>query len=301
MSDQLAGVELRHHTFEDFVNDGGENSFVIVCAECAVDLWERVNARTREYTTGDVNHLQVFSTGQGGHVARFGTDIVRYGCFEPGDFEVGSCVHHEQRVERPWSVDNGLYTFIVDLLLNTAYSCVFDCSVATVNYPTYLATRVSASQAANIPLKRALFTTNAPPPSTNRRPTPPNRFLGFPPRPFRPCCCALDSVCCNLRHVSPGSDIFSRVRRRGSRTLQGQSKVASVILAVDGGLGMDVAVHFLVNVSPFSVRQTTKAHVAISRVLKHHPYSISTFGFYKESFEQLEACFYTPVKSGYRL
>ena len=138
MGDELTGVELCNHAFQDFVDDRGKNSFIVVCAKRAVDLWKSVDAWTRQDTAGDVHHLQVFGTGQGGDVARFGADIVGYGCFEPWDFEVGSCVHHEQQFRWwPQGVDIVSHTFIVDLLLNTTYSCVLDCSVATVDYPEY--------------------------------------------------------------------------------------------------------------------------------------------------------------------
>ena len=90
LSNELTRVELSYHTLEDFVDDRWEDTLIVVCAKCPVDLWESIDERTREDTACYINHLQVFCAGQGCNVSRFGADIVGYGCFEPGDLEMSS-------------------------------------------------------------------------------------------------------------------------------------------------------------------------------------------------------------------
>ena len=81
---------MSNHTLENFVDDGRKDALIIVGTKGTVDLGESFDPRPREHTAGDVDHLQVFGTGQGGDVAGFGADVVGDGGFEPGDFEVGS-------------------------------------------------------------------------------------------------------------------------------------------------------------------------------------------------------------------
>jgi hypothetical protein len=90
LRNQLTGIELRYHALEDFVHNGRQHTLVVVGAESAVDLGESVDGRAGENTASDVDHLQVFCTGQGGDVARFGADIVGDWGFEPGDEEMSS-------------------------------------------------------------------------------------------------------------------------------------------------------------------------------------------------------------------
>jgi rRNA maturation protein Nop10 len=40
LSDQLTGVELRHYALQDLVDNGGQNTLVIVGANLAVNLWK---------------------------------------------------------------------------------------------------------------------------------------------------------------------------------------------------------------------------------------------------------------------
>ena len=46
LSDQLTGVELSNDTLQNFVDDRGQHSFVVVCAEFAVDGGEVIGARS---------------------------------------------------------------------------------------------------------------------------------------------------------------------------------------------------------------------------------------------------------------
>lgn len=81
---------MGYDRLEDFVDDRGEDSLVVVLAQGAVNGGEGINAGTGKDTAGDVDHLEIFGAGQGGDVAGFGADVVGDGGFEPGDDEMGS-------------------------------------------------------------------------------------------------------------------------------------------------------------------------------------------------------------------
>src|SRR5690242_14091655 len=85
LRDELRGVELRNYRLENLIHDGWQHTLVVVGAEGTVDLGKSVDAWPREHTAGDVDHLKIFCASKGGDVARFGADIIVYGCFEPWD------------------------------------------------------------------------------------------------------------------------------------------------------------------------------------------------------------------------
>lgn len=74
---------------------------------------ECVDARPREHTAGDVDHLEVLCAREGGDIAGLRAHVVRDGRLEPGDAEMGA--------------------FCVDFLLDAAESGVFDCAVTSVD------------------------------------------------------------------------------------------------------------------------------------------------------------------------
>ena len=51
---------MGHDRFEDFVGDGGQDSFVVVKAESAEDLGEVIDGGPGEDSDCDVDHLQVY-------------------------------------------------------------------------------------------------------------------------------------------------------------------------------------------------------------------------------------------------
>ena len=109
LSDQLTGVELSNDTLQNFVDDRGQHSFVVVCAEFAVDGGEVIGARSGEDSTSNVDHLQVwevfispagsrstrkriletFCARETGNVAWLCTDVENYWGFEPWDLQTG--------------------------------------------------------------------------------------------------------------------------------------------------------------------------------------------------------------------
>jgi hypothetical protein len=120
---------LGHDTLEDFVDDGGEDSFIVVLAEGSVDCRQFINTGTREHTAGNIDHLQVYTqaleecwrgqdtlcAGEGGDVSRFRSDVVNDGSFKPRDVE--------------------MCPFAVDVPANPTDSLVLDCSMTTLNCP----------------------------------------------------------------------------------------------------------------------------------------------------------------------
>jgi len=73
----LARVELGDDTLQDLVNDGRQNTLVIVGAQLPVDGGERLYRRPGEDTASDVHHLQVCDTGQE-ESARHRAQTVKY-------------------------------------------------------------------------------------------------------------------------------------------------------------------------------------------------------------------------------
>jgi hypothetical protein len=51
----LTGVELGHHRFEYFIDDGGQNTLIVVLAQGAVYLREVRNVRSRKHSATDVD------------------------------------------------------------------------------------------------------------------------------------------------------------------------------------------------------------------------------------------------------
>jgi hypothetical protein len=113
LCDQLTGVELRHHALEHLVDNRRQHPLVVVGSQRPIDLRQSIDSRSRQYTAGYVDHLQVLGSGEGSDVSWFGADIVGDGGFEPWDTEVSS--------------------FAVDFLLDAADSGVLDCAVTTVD------------------------------------------------------------------------------------------------------------------------------------------------------------------------
>lgn len=90
LGDQLAGVELSDNALQDLVDNGGQHTLVKVLAKGTVNLWQSIDAGPGQDTAGDVDHLQILGTSQGGNVARLRADIVNNRGFDPGNPEVSS-------------------------------------------------------------------------------------------------------------------------------------------------------------------------------------------------------------------
>lgn len=59
LCDKLGGVELGHHTFEHFVDDGGQHTLVIVLAQVLVEIGQVGGQWPRQHAQRDTHHLQV--------------------------------------------------------------------------------------------------------------------------------------------------------------------------------------------------------------------------------------------------
>ena len=114
LRNQLTGIELRDHALEHLVDDTRQHALVVVGTERAVDLWQGVDARPREHTAGDVDHLQVLGAGEGGHISRLRAHVVGDGRLEPGDAQVRA--------------------FAVYFFLHAADAGVLYCAVASVDW-----------------------------------------------------------------------------------------------------------------------------------------------------------------------
>ena len=113
LGDQLGGVELGNNTLEDLVDNAGKDALIIVGSKSTVDLRQSIDAGSGQDTAGNVDHLQILGTGEGGDVARLRADIVDDGSLNPGDLYVGS--------------------FGVDLALDTANTAVLDGAATTID------------------------------------------------------------------------------------------------------------------------------------------------------------------------
>ena len=118
LRNQLTRIELRHHALQHLVHNTRQHPLIVVGAQCAIDLGQRIHPRPRQHTAGDVDHLQVLGAGEGGDVAGFGAHVVGDGRLEPGDAEVGALG--------------------VDVFADAADAGVFDCAVASVDWDLLL-------------------------------------------------------------------------------------------------------------------------------------------------------------------
>jgi hypothetical protein len=90
LRDQLTRIELRHDTLQHLVHDTRQHPLVVVLAERPVNLWQGIDARARENTAGNVDHLEILGAGERGNTAGFGADVVVDGRLEPGNADVGA-------------------------------------------------------------------------------------------------------------------------------------------------------------------------------------------------------------------
>lgn len=90
LSDQLTGVELSDNALQHLVNDGREDSFIIILSEGSVNLRKGFDSWSRQDTAGDINHLEVLGSSEGCNVARLCADIVVDGSLEPRNLEMSS-------------------------------------------------------------------------------------------------------------------------------------------------------------------------------------------------------------------
>lgn len=86
---QLVGVELGHHGFENLVSDGGEHLLVIFDAQSFENDREAVNIRTREDPESEVDHLEILGPGDGGESVGASADVEDVGLLKPRDQKVG--------------------------------------------------------------------------------------------------------------------------------------------------------------------------------------------------------------------
>lgn len=101
LGDKLTSIELRNYTFQNLVHDGRQNSFIVILAQFAENRRETLDRRSREYTTCDIDHLQIwrrkgerkalkycemeltFCASQTGDVSRLSANVENDGCFKP--------------------------------------------------------------------------------------------------------------------------------------------------------------------------------------------------------------------------
>jgi hypothetical protein len=126
LGDQLGGVELSNDALEDLVDDTGKDALVVVGSKGTVDLRQGIDARSGQDTAGNVDHLQILGTGEGGDVARLRADIVDDGSLDPGDLQVGS--------------------FGVDVALDTADAAVLDGAATTIDVEQGVVEEVDTAQ-----------------------------------------------------------------------------------------------------------------------------------------------------------
>ena len=127
LSDQLTCIELSNDTFEYFIHNRRKNSFIIIRSQSTINRRKFINSGTRQHTTGNIHHLKIlpltqetgmwrggtFCSGERSDIARFCTDIIDDGGFEPGDIEMGA--------------------FLVDVSTHPADPFILDCSMSSVN------------------------------------------------------------------------------------------------------------------------------------------------------------------------
>lgn len=59
LSDQLASIELCNDTFQNFVDNGRKDSFIIVLTKFTIDLGKVTLERAGKNTTSNVDHLKI--------------------------------------------------------------------------------------------------------------------------------------------------------------------------------------------------------------------------------------------------
>jgi hypothetical protein len=126
LGDQLGGVELGNNTLENLVDDTGKDALVVVGSKSTVDLRKGIDAGSGQDTAGNVDHLQILGTGEGGDIARLRADIVDDGGLNPGDLQVGS--------------------FGVDVALDTADTAVLDGAATTIDVEECVVEEVDTTQ-----------------------------------------------------------------------------------------------------------------------------------------------------------
>lgn len=113
LGDEFGGVELGDDGFEDFVADGGENTFVIVGAiglSCQlhylltlisggggcylVDRRQLGNIRPVQNSQRQANHLQILTPCRRRDIARLRADIVDNSSLQPRNEKVRALVDH---------------------------------------------------------------------------------------------------------------------------------------------------------------------------------------------------------------
>jgi len=126
LGDQLGGVELGDDTLQDLIDDTGKNALVVVGSKSTVDLRQGIDAGSGQDTAGNVDHLQILGTGEGGDVARFRADIVDNGSLNPWDLQVGSLG--------------------VDVALDTSDTAVLDGAATTIDVEECVVEEVDTAQ-----------------------------------------------------------------------------------------------------------------------------------------------------------
>lgn len=61
LRNKLAGVKLSNNTFEDLVDNGRQHAFVIIGSQFPIDVGKFRRAGPRQYTAGNVDHLQIWA------------------------------------------------------------------------------------------------------------------------------------------------------------------------------------------------------------------------------------------------
>jgi hypothetical protein len=79
---------LSHDALQNLVDDRRKNSLVEISSESTIDLRESFDSRSRQYTTGDVYHLEIFGASKGGDIPGLRANVVNNGGFKPRHSEM---------------------------------------------------------------------------------------------------------------------------------------------------------------------------------------------------------------------
>lgn len=67
LSDDLTGIKLRDYALEHLVDNGWQDTLVIVSSQFTVDCWQCRDVGSRKHTARNVDHLQICKTNHSCH------------------------------------------------------------------------------------------------------------------------------------------------------------------------------------------------------------------------------------------
>ena len=85
LSNELRGIKLSNHSFQDLITDRGKDPFIIIKSQSLIHGGQLVLVRSVEDSETNVDHLQVLATSWGGHQLWACTDVINNGVMQPRD------------------------------------------------------------------------------------------------------------------------------------------------------------------------------------------------------------------------